>query len=141
LLTREPVAGWTTRELERRVGVARGGLRHALDGAQAWGLLQRDATGRWRAPSDESALAAPLRALLHAVGSSHSETLNETTGGAAKRTRRRQAILSRLASGPAHVTELSALTDTSRATTYRELRALRDARAITVQRGIARRAA
>ena len=141
LLTREPVAGWTTRELERHVGVARGGLRHALDGAQAWGLLQRDATGRWRAPADESALAAPLRALLHAVGSSHSEALDETTGGAAKRTRRRRAILSRLASGPAHVTELSALTDASRATTYRELRALRDARAITVQRGIARRAA
>lgn len=138
LLARQPVAGWTTRELERHVGVARGGLRHALDGAQAWGLLQRDGAGRWRAPADESALAAPLRSLLRAVGSSQSETQNETI---TKRTRRRRAILDRLASGPAHVTELSTLTGTSRATTYRELRALRDARAITVQRGVAQRAA
>jgi DNA-binding IclR family transcriptional regulator len=135
LLGPTPAAGWTTRELERQAGVARGGLRHALDGAQAWGLLHRDPTGRWRPPDAESALAPPLRALLQAIGSSHSEIVNET-----KRSRRRQAILTRLASGPAHVTELSTLTAASRATTYRELRALRDARAITVERGVARRA-
>lgn len=152
LLTREPASGWTTRELERLSRVGRGGLRHALDGAQAWGLVQRERDGRWRTPQDESALAAPLRALLGAIGSSHSldgnETNDETTAGGVrapgpsrKRARRRAAILARLASGPAPVTELSALTGASRATTYRELRALRDAQAIALDRGVARRAA
>lgn len=144
LLTREPDAGWTTVDLERLAGVGRGGLRHALDGATAWGLVRRDADGRWRRPEDESALAAPLRSLLGAIGSSHSGTQTETTppdAALGKRARRRAAILDRLASGPAHVTELSTLTGASRATTYRELRALRDARAITLDRGVARRAA
>lgn len=145
LLTDPPIAGWTTRELERQAGVARGGLRHALTGAQAWGLLHRDPTGRWHLPPDESTLAAPLRSLLRAIGSSQNETINETTvaavGASPKRTHRRRTILTRLASGPAHVTELSTLTGTSRATTYRELRTLRDAHAITLDRGIARRVA
>lgn len=144
LLHPAPPEGWSTRELERHVGVARGGLRHALDGARAWGLVARDDTGRWHAPAHESELAAPLRSLLAAIGSSHSVVQSETIAEpppADKRARRRAAILRRLAAGgPAHVTELSSLTGASRATIYRELRALRDAGAIAVERGVARRA-
>jgi DNA-binding transcriptional ArsR family regulator len=144
LLRPAPSAGWSTRELEHQAGVAHGGLRHALDGAQAWGLVARDADGRWHRPARESDLAAPLRELLVAIGSSHSGDRSETMMPAAspgKRARRRAAILDRLASGPAHVTELSSLTGASRATVYRELGTLRDARAVTVERGIARREA
>jgi DNA-binding IclR family transcriptional regulator len=154
LLHPAPPDGWSTRELEHQAGVARGGLRHALDGARAWGLVARDDTGRWHAPERESELAAPLRSLLTAIESSHSMAQSETivrrgpTGGrrpaadapSGKRARRRAAILRRLdTTGPAHVSALSSLTGASRATVYRELRALRDAGAITVERGIARR--
>lgn len=140
LLHPAPAAGWSTRELEHHAGVVRGGLRHALDGAQAWGLISRDADGRWQRPSRESDLAAPLRELLVAINSSHSVDQSETItapprGG--KRARRRAAILRRLASGPAHVTELSSLTGASRATVYRELGFLRDARAVVIERGVA----
>jgi DNA-binding transcriptional ArsR family regulator len=139
LLQPVPAAGWSTRELERSAGVERGGLRHALDGARAWGLVARDDAGRWHRPARESELAAPLRELLVAINSSQSADQNETVWG--KRARRRTAILDRLASGPAHVTELSSLTGASRATVYRELRTLRDARAVTVRRGVASRTA
>lgn len=140
LLHPAPSAGWSTRELERLAGVARGGLRHALEGAQAWGLVARDDAGRWHRPTRESDLAAPLRDLLSAIDSSHpvdrNETIAETTLPG-KRARRRAAILDRLASGPAHVTELGSLTGASRATVYRELGTLREAGAVTVRRGVA----
>jgi DNA-binding transcriptional ArsR family regulator len=141
LLHAAPTAGWSTRELERLVGVARGGLRHALDGAQAWGLVARDDEGRWRRPERESELAAPLRELLVAIGSSHSVEQNETLlpRPPGKRARRRAAILRRLESGPVHVTELASATGASRATIYRELHALRDTRAVVLERGVARR--
>lgn len=142
LLQPAPPAGWSTRELERQAGVARGGLRHALDGAQAWGLIARDDAGRWHRPARESDLAAPLRELLVAIRSSHSGERSETMAAPppGKRARRRAAILDRLTSGgPAHVAELASVTGASRATVYRELRALRDARAITVRRGVAER--
>jgi DNA-binding transcriptional ArsR family regulator len=143
LLRPAPAAGWSTRELERHADVARGGLRHALEGAQAWGLIARDATGRWHRPTHESELAAPLRDLLTAINSSQSVDQSETTSEPlpGKRARRRAAILQRLASGPAHVLELGSLTGASRATVYRELHSLRAARAITLERGIARRMA
>jgi DNA-binding transcriptional ArsR family regulator len=142
LLHPAPPAGWSTRELEQRSGVARGGLRHALDGAQAWGLIARDDAGRWQRPPRESDLAGPLRELLVAINSSHSETPNETIGDPlpGKRARRRAAILRRLDAGPAHVTELGSLTGASRATVYRELGALREAGVVTVRRGTAERA-
>jgi DNA-binding transcriptional ArsR family regulator len=144
LLHPAPSAGWSTRELEREAGVARGGLRHALDGARAWGLIARDAEGRWHRPKRESDLARPLRELLVAIGQSshsgeHTETIAPSTTG--KRARRRAAILGRLASGPAHVTELGSLTGASRATVYRELSALRATGAVAVERGVARRTA
>ncbi|HET6506198.1 MAG TPA: helix-turn-helix domain-containing protein [Baekduia sp.] len=142
LLRPAPATGWSTRELERLAGVTRGGLRHALDGAQAWGLIARDADGRWHRPARESDLAAPLRELLVAIDSSHPETMTAAAPPPppGKRSRRRATILRHLdAAGPAHVTELSSLTGASRATVYRELRALRDARAITVRRGVATR--
>jgi DNA-binding transcriptional ArsR family regulator len=139
LLHGAPADGWTTRQLERQSGVARGGLRHALTGAQDWGLLTRDGAGHWRVPAQESDLAAPLRAVLTAIGSSHHETSSETIVRPRRRTRR-DAILRRLARSPAHVTELCAVTGASRATVYRELRALRDAGAITLRRGVAERA-
>lgn len=141
LLQPAPASGWSTRELEGAAGVARGGLRHALDGAQAWGLVARDDAGRWHRPTRESDLAAPLRELLVAISASHSAVENETiTVLPGKRARRRAAILHRLASGPAHVAELASSTGASRATVYRELRALRDAGAITVRRGVVARA-
>lgn len=140
LLHPAPTAGWSTRALERQAGVARGGLRHALDGAQAWGLIARDDAGRWHRPTRESDLAAPLRELLLAIDSSHSVDQSETIAAPlpGKRARRRAAILQRLdADGPAHVTELASLTGASRATVYRELRALRDAGAVTMRCGVA----
>lgn len=142
LLHPAPAAGWSTRELENHAGVARGGLRHALDGAQAWGLIARDDDGRWQLPERESDLAGPLRQLLTAIESSHSDAENETSDEPppGKRARRRAAILRRLDAGPAHVTELGSLTGASRATVYRELGALRDAGAVVVRRGVARRA-
>ena len=141
LLHPAPSDGWSTRELESHAGVAHGGLRHALDGAQAWGLVARDDAGRWHRPLHESELAAPLRDLLTAIDASQSvdrsETIIEPLPG--KRARRRVAILRRLATGPAHVVELGSLTGASRATVYRELHTLRDARAVVVERGVARR--
>lgn len=141
LLRPAPAAGWSTRELEQQAGVARGGLRHALDGAQAWGLIARDDAGRWQRPTRESDLAGPLRELLVAIDSSHSETRNETNSAPppGKRARRRAAILHRLSAGPAHVAELGSLTGASRATVYRELGALRDEGAVIVRRGTAER--
>ena len=135
LLDRPPAGGWTTRQLERRAQVARGGLKHALPGAQALGLLARGGDGRWRTPEPESELAAPLRTLLTALGSSHSESRSETMVG--KRRVRQDAILRHLAASPARVADLCAATGASRATVYRELRALQDAGAITLRRGLA----
>lgn len=141
LLRPAPASGWSTRELERSAGVARGGLRHALAGAQAWGLVARDDAGRWHRPTRESDLANPLRELLVVIASSYSAGQSETlTVLPGKRARRRAAILDHLTRGPAHVTELASSTGASRATVYRELRALRDAGAVTVERGVARRA-
>lgn len=63
LLEEPPAAGWRKSELERAVGVERGGADRLLEGASALGLLRWDG-GRWRPGTPPPRIARPLEQLV-----------------------------------------------------------------------------